>query len=328
MPPLLERCAGLVFGFGFRGGRAEPVMEPTLEAALASGHDWVWLHLALSDHRARRFLETFKGFSRGAREVMLGTEERIQIHLTAGGGWGILPDIERDFADEALGSGRLSFWMEERCLITARRHPLRAAERLRDDIEAGAELPVPSAALASLLEHFVTMVEARLAVLAADLGHIEDQVLADHGLGQDSLGPLRRELSRYTREFSSLRSAIHRATSTRRGDTGSPLQDHLLQLLQDAEDFDRDAGALTDRARLLYEEIETRIASTTNRSLSALTVISTLLLPPTFIVGAFGMNLEGIPWARDGEGFGFVLGLCLVLVLAGYIVLRRFRILP
>lgn len=328
MTPLLERCAGLVFGFAFCGGVAAPVIETGLEAALAGDHDWVWLHLALSDHHARRFLEGFGGLSADARELLLGTQERLQLHLTAGGGWGILPDIERDFEDEALGAGRLAFWLNRRVLITARRHPLRAAERLRDEIEAGLELPAPAAALAGLLEHFVTMVEARLAVLSIELGHLEDEVLADHGLGQDRLGPLRRELSRYTREFSSLRSAVHRATSARRGETGSPLLEYLPQILQDAEDFDRDAGALSERARLLYEEIETRIASTTNRSLSALTVISTLLLPPTFVVGAFGMNLEGIPWARDGQGFGFVIGLCLILVLGGYVVLRRFRILP
>jgi zinc transporter len=326
--PLLERCAGLVFGFAFTGGRARPITEPTLEAALAGGGDWVWLHLALSDHHARRFLESFASLSAGARELLLGTEERIQLHLTPGGGWGVLPDIERDFADEELGAGRLAFWLDGHVLITARRHPLRAAERLRDEIEAGLAVATPAAALAGLVEHFVTLVEARLAVLAGELGRLEDQVLADHGLGQDRLGPLRRELSRYTREFSALRSAVHRATSARRGDSGSPLVEHLPQILQDAEDFDRDAGALSDRARLLYEEIETRIASTTNRSLSALTVISTLLLPPTFVVGAFGMNLEGIPWARDGAGFGFVIGLCLVMVLVGYIVLRRFRILP
>ena len=119
-----------------------------------------------------------------------------------------------------------------------------------------------------------------------------------------------------------------RATGARRAATGSPLADHLPQILQDVEDFDRDAGALSDRARLLYEEIETRIAATTNRSLSALTVISTLLLPPTFVAGAFGMNVGGIPWTTAPHGFWVALGLCLALIGLCYTVLRRFRILP
>jgi zinc transporter len=57
-------------------------------------------------------------------------------------------------------------------------------------------------------------------------------------------------------------------------------------------------------------------------------VISTLLLPPTFVAGAFGMNVGGIPWAQSGHGFWAVLGFCAVLIFLGYTILRRFRILP
>jgi Mg2+ and Co2+ transporter CorA len=78
----------------------------------------------------------------------------------------------------------------------------------------------------------------------------------------------------------------------------------------------------------LYEEIGSRLADRSNRALSALTVISTLLLPPTFVVGAFGMNVGGIPWAQSPGGFWAALGFCLALVLAGWALLRRFRILP
>jgi zinc transporter len=53
-----------------------------------------------------------------------------------------------------------------------------------------------------------------------------------------------------------------------------------------------------------------------------------LLLPPTFVAGAFGMNVGGIPWAQNPQGFWAALGLCALLVFVGYIVLRRFRILP
>lgn len=88
------------------------------------------------------------------------------------------------------------------------------------------------------------------------------------------------------------------------------------------------SSPLADRARLLNDEVENRLAATTNRSLSALTVISTLLLPPTFIVGAFGMNVGAIPWAGSPHGFWTVLGLCVLAIAAGYAVLRRFRILP
>ena len=330
---MLERCAGLVFGYLFHGGGATRVNDQTLSGHLEHGtdhqYDWVWLHLALADHRARRFLESFGEMPQPARALMLASEDRIQLHLTPTGAYGLLPDIERDFADHSLGAGRLAFWFDAGHLVTARRHPLRAVEQFSDQVEAGERLKSPSHAMARRQEVFTDLVEQRLAVLGGELGKLEDEVLADRDhIGREALGPLRRELSRYAREFSALRSAIHRATMVRGASLSSPLAEYLPALQQQAEDFDRDAGSLQERARLLYEEIGSRVADRSNRALSALTVISTLLLPPTFFVGAFGMNVGGIPWSQDPHGFWTGIGFCALLVAAGWIVLKRFRIIP
>ncbi|HKU54432.1 MAG TPA: CorA family divalent cation transporter [Rhizomicrobium sp.] len=326
---MLERCAGLVFGFLFRGPEAVRVRDETLGRHLAQGYSWLWLHLALSDHRARRFVEGFDDIPADARSLILSQEDRIQLILTASGAWGILPDIERDFDDQSLESCRMGFWLDGERLITARRHPLRAAENLRDAVEKGDVPAGPAQALVRQQEHFFDLVEHRLGMLGRDLGRIEDEVLADRDhIGREVLGPLRRELSRYAREFSALRGAIYRATTARGATLSSPLTELLPALHQQAEDLERDAAALSDRARLIYEEIGSRVADNTSRSLSALTVISTLLLPPTFLVGAFGMNVGGIPWAQSAHGFWYGVGLCAALVFTGYLVLRRFRILP
>ncbi|MES2292261.1 MAG: CorA family divalent cation transporter [Pseudomonadota bacterium] len=324
----LQHCAGLAFGFVFRGGHGQLVHDETLHQALEQGADWVWLHLGLSDHRARRFLGDFPELPETGRALLLGAESRIQIVLEPDHAAGVLPDLEKDFADQSLEPGRLAFWLNDRMLFTTRRKPVRAIQRLHDAVVAGRVLESPAAALARLQGAYVEIVESRLVELAAELDRIEDRVLADRtGLDRLPLGPLRRELSRHHREFAGLRSAIHRAGFARlTGET--PLGAHLAAMHQDAEDFERDAGALQDRARLLYEEVNTRIAATTNRSLSALTVISTLLLPPTFVAGAFGMNVGGVPWAQTPEGFWLVLGFCVVLIAISYAVLRRFRILP
>jgi zinc transporter len=324
----LRNCAGLVFGLVFRGGKGHLVRDETLHDVLADGADWIWLHLGLSDHRARRFLNDFPELPVAGRALLLGSETRIQILPAEDHAAGILPDIEKDFDDRSLEPERLAFWLNDRMLFTTRRKPVRAAQALQEAVLAGLRLEGPAAALAQLQAVYSGMVEARLVELAADLDRMEDKVLADRAsLDRLPLGPLRHELARHHREFAALRGAIHRTGFSRlSGET--LLGGHLAALHQDAEDFERDAGALQERARLLYEEINTRIAATTNRSLSALTVISTLLLPPTFVAGAFGMNVGGIPWAEEPEGFWMVLGFCVVLIAISYAVLRRFRILP
>lgn len=181
----------------------------------------------------------------------------------------------------------------------------------------------------ALEEQFVEIVEQRLSTLSLELGKVEDEVLADRDdTAREALSPLRREISRHAREFSSLRSAIGRVLGARHVVQGSPLLERLPQALQETEDFERDAAALADRARLLYEEIGSRVSDRTNRSLSALTVISTLLLPPTFVAGLFGMNVPGLPWSQNPDGFWIVTAFCALLVGTSYGILKRFRILP
>ncbi|HEX4637070.1 MAG TPA: CorA family divalent cation transporter, partial [Rhizomicrobium sp.] len=159
----LERCAGLMFGFLFHGGRGHLVNDETLAEHADDRHDWIWLHLALADHRARRFLEHFPEMAPEALGLMLSPEDRIQVHLTPNGAFGILPEIERDFADQSLGAGRLVFWFDGKHLVTARHHPVRAVEQLRDAILAGEELGSPAETVVRLQEGFGALVEHRLA---------------------------------------------------------------------------------------------------------------------------------------------------------------------
>lgn len=325
----LAPSPGLLWGFVFRAGAGARLINESANATLAEPHDWAWMHFALSDHRARRYLDGFAAAPAAARALLLSSETRLQIHLAQDHAFGILPDIEKDFDGAAMGAGRLAFFLDGRHLITVRHRPLRAVDEVREAVAAGTVLlPAPPDALARIVEHFIEVVEDRLIRLTQRLDHIEDVVLSDRDdIDPTGLGPVRRELSRYHREFLGLRGALTRALQGKRHHAECPVAPHLPGLLQSAEEFDRDAAALADRARLLYEEMDTRIAAITNRSLRTLTILSTLLLPPTFIAGAFGMNLIDIPWGTSPGGFWWALGLCAVVVGACYVALRQLRIL-
>lgn len=329
MDQSLKRSPSLLWGLTFAGGVGARLTEDNYDERTATDHDWVWMHFALSDHRARRFLESFEPMPPAARAFLLSTETRPQLHLAPECAYGILLDIERDFEGAELGLGFILFWLDARHLFTARHHPMRVTGEVRNEAESGLPLPSPVAALMKLTEHFVEIVEQRLSAIVHALDSFEDSLLAGRvNLRDDVLGPLRLEVSRYHRTFLAMRSAAYRAMNPRGdGAAANPLWPHLSLLLQDAEDLDRDAGAAQERARLLYEEMETRLNAVTNRSLRILTILSTLILPATFVVGAFGMNLPAIPWANAHGGFWWAVGLCVAVVVACYVALKRFRIL-
>lgn len=325
----MGQASGFLWAYAFREGGAEPLTDQTFEILPGDPKAWVWTHFPLSDQRARLYLENQHDIPAAARDLILRTEQRVQIQFSGHWAFGVLPDLERDLDGRPVGAGRLLFALDGRRLITARRQALRVVDEVRREVDRGALIASPAEAVVRLIERYVDVSEQRLHDAAEALDRVEDRMLGDHGEVEGlKLGPTRRGLSRDHREYLGLRSALHRACVPREDHRVALLPQHLPRLAQEAEDLDREAASLQERARLLHEELDTQITSATNRSMRALTVMSSLLIPPTLIVGAFGMNLSGIPFAGSHSGFVAACVLCLAVVGGAYWVLRRMRIMP
>jgi zinc transporter len=320
-----DQTSGMLWAFRFREGQAVPLTTP--EAPDLAKGEWTWAHFPLGDRRARDTLGSGL-LPPEIHEFLEAREERVQFHGRGAWTWGMLPDLERDLAGMSLDPGRLFFAMDEQQLVTARLHALRVVDDVRRQCEQDLRLDSPVQAVAALIEHYTEVVEERLEALAERLDAVEDQVLgAPDELDGRQLGPFRRELAQHRREIQSLRSAMVRGRGGRGSRQANPLGADLAPLLGFIEDLDSEAAGLQERARLLHEEIDTLITSATNRSMRALTIISTLLIPPTLIVGAFGMNLGGIPFSHSNAGFAWAAVVCLATVAGAVLLLRRLRML-
>jgi zinc transporter len=79
--------------------------------------------------------------------------------------------------------------------------------------------------------------------------------------------------------------------------------------------------AVRERAALLHEQItDLRGEQMENRSL-VISIVAFIFLPLTFISGLLGMNVEGIPYAKEPWAFWGVVGIC---ILIGAVVLAWF----
>ena len=316
---------GMLWSLRFAGAQVEPLEEPGLADASAPDDSWSWTHFPLGDARAQRFLAARPDLPPGLKTFIQEDEDRVQV--IAHGAWlyGILPDFERDLGGKALEPARLFFACDGHRLLTARRRALCALDRVRHEAERGGRMADPTAVIAAQVLEYLELMEDKIEGLGDTLDHIEDAVLGERAdLDGRTLGPLRRRLATYRRELGGLRSALHRLLSPRAGRRAAgPAV--FGDLSGPIDDVDREAASLQDRARLLHEELDTLINSATNRSMRALTILSTLLIPPTLIVGAWGMNVGGIPWGASRGGFAAVSILCLAVVVGAWIALKRMR---
>jgi zinc transporter len=95
-------------------------------------------------------------------------------------------------------------------------------------------------------------------------------------------------------------------------------EDDRLHLREAADRFARMAEeleAVRERSALIHEQLtDLRSEQIENRAL-LLSVVALIFLPLTFLTGLLGMNVDGIPAAREPWAFWGVVGFCVVIAL-------------
>ena len=84
---------------------------------------------------------------------------------------------------------------------------------------------------------------------------------------------------------------------------------NILDFYQKMWDMVDDYGELVAGLSSTFDSLQ---ANKTNEIMRMLTIISTIILPLTFISGLYGMNV-GLPMANSPFAFLYVIALCLVI---------------
>ncbi len=322
---------GLICGFRFtptQGGQpiglAEAI-EWLSSPPGATGSDFIWLHFDLTDASAQPWMqahlslapEFFEGLGLGSRSTRI---EDAQDNLIA-----VVNDVAYEFTFDPSEIASLWMSVSERVAVSARKHPLRSIDRLREAVKDGARFT----SSVELLNHLmndqgdVLVRIVRDATLKVD--SIEDSLLRGRLKHQRAeLGKLRRVLVRLQRLLAPEPGALFRLL--RQPPPWIAARD-LDGLRQSTEEFSlvlRDLAALQERIKLLQEEIAAQVSEQTNRSLFTLTMVTVLALPINITTGFFGMNVGGIPFAEQTHGFLLVvLTVAVLTAAAGWLAFRR-----
>jgi zinc transporter len=195
----------------------------------------------------------------------------------------------RDFEGAGERNGYLNFAMTERLVITGRRQPLQSVEALRAALVAGRKTTNAAALIEALIEQATVGIDRLLEELARELDRIEDQLLIDSIEDERRLvGRVRRTGVRLHRQLAALRVLLNRFDISEEIAIVPAITIATDRLVQRLDALDQEVLSVQERARLLQEEIGARLSEETNRSLSALAIVTALFLPPTLVTGIFG----------------------------------------
>lgn len=317
---------GLVWAFRLHSdGSAEPL---PIDAPIEFSHDGrLWLHFNLTDARARSWLAG-ADVPLPARELLLSKDNYQQLHTTDQCVYGVFSDLVRAIDTATEETGFLRFAMTERLLISGRHQALCAVDATRRVLESGHRVDTVAALLEKIVDEVADTMDRMADKIGNEIDDIEEKVLAGETRTdmRAALGRSRRTCVRLHRQLAGLRVLFHRLEQKNIDHLSPALRLQAGKLAQRLDGLDHDIVELRERSRLLEEEIHFKMEEESNRHLHTLSIVTTLLLPPTLVTGIFGMNTKGLPLTDTETGFLWAAAIMVGVAGAAYLAMRRMGI--
>ncbi|WP_333900353.1 transporter [Agrobacterium pusense] len=322
---------GLVWAYQFQPGKA-PCRRLAPDAGfdeMAGRDGFFWLHLNLADQRVAGFLETVEGLDPAARASLTTHETHPSIVVDEKSLYGTLVDFQREFDKETRDFGWLHFAVSDRFIITTRLQPLHSVDRLKASVDKNSNRYLtPSHVFEGLVAEFQRSLINLVMETTEELNAIEDLVYDSETRDERRrLAPLRRTVVRLHRHLRTVLTLMRRASAADDDEMPDGFEDVASRLMGRLEAVDHDVYALQERARLLHEEIDSKLSSETNRHLYILSLMTAFLLPPSLVTGFFGMNTDELPFTVGTGGTMAASIFIVISVVLAWFVLKRARIL-
>ncbi|WP_010184502.1 zinc transporter ZntB [Sphingomonas sp. PAMC 26605] len=311
-------------GFAYRvaDGKAERV---DIEKALDTPGDLVWVHLTSNNEQAQAWLSGVAQVPDYVVDALTTSESRPRCEALGDGAFLNLRGRSNEAmtASDPLASIRI--WAMAGRVISVTRRSVTAVDDVVKQIEGGT-IRDPG----DLIAEFAVAITEELDPEVADLGDSLDDCEAD--LDADKVFVLRRGVTKvrvaaigYRRFLTPQRAALEKLAAL----PCDWLQDddrlHLNSAADRAARMAEELEAIRERSALMHEALtDLRAEQIDSRSL-LISIVALIFLPLTFLTGLYGMNVEGLPFAKEPWAFDAIGGVCIAITVGiiGYFSMKR-----
>jgi magnesium transporter len=316
----------LAFGYGPAG--VEELRQPSAQdlMALQQRHPRVWLNVdGLGDVEFIRRVGQCFGLHPLALEDVLNTHQRAKADEYPGQVFLVARMLEwkPENGLHAMATDQLSLFLGASFLVTFQEHPGDNFELLRQRLRARQPELLARGVDYLCYELLDAVVDGYFPVLEAIGEQVERLELeALENPRHQTLVEIhecKRDLIEMRRAVWPLREALHRLDHQQQVPIApqtrpyfADCHDHTVQLMDLIESFRDIAASLTE----IYL---TSNSNRLNEVMKVLTIISTIFIPLTFVVGVYGMNFHHMP--ELGWRYGYALCLLLMLFVSVGLVL-------
>ncbi|MDQ4421071.1 zinc transporter ZntB [Sphingobium sp. DEHP117] len=286
--------------------------EIELSACLAHDpeHEFLWVHLDGKVDDVDTILTRFAHIPSPAVAALKAQETRPRCAQFDEGALVNMRGLGAPSAIDGDPLVSIRFWAQRGLVVSLSYRELGVLDRLITRMLAG-ELRDPGDLIAATAIEITDALDPEIADLGDALDAIESSVLEDGStIERQKVAQLRAEAISYRRFLAPQRQATERLM-TMPADWLEP--DDRLHLQEAADRCARmveELESVRERAALTHEALTDLRAEHMNRQALVLAIVALVFLPLTFITGLLGMNVEGIPFAREPWAFWGVVAFC------------------
>jgi zinc transporter len=305
-----------IFGFDFP---AEGVVnridwQKVKPTAACPATGWRWLHFNRLATETRDWLENSSGLDETVISALLQTETRPRCAAYEDGLLLNLRGINHNPGAEPEDMISVRIWVAGNIVISMRSYPVKAIHEVREETASGDAATSPGGLAVCIAERLVDNIEPVVDQLKEEADEFEELLLTGRErLPASALAEFRRTILMLRRYILPQREAMAQLQKEGRALFDD---DHRIHLRETADRITRIAeelDSIRDRAAVLQDQVAGQRQETLNQRLLALSIISAFFLPLTFLTGLLGMNLAGIPFAREQWSFAAVVALSALL---------------
>ncbi|ANY19691.1 Zinc transport protein ZntB [Tsuneonella dongtanensis] len=290
----------------------------------------LWLHLDRRAEGMADWLQSELGIPEPTAELLTGDATRPRAFRDGETLAATLRGI--NFNPGALPEDMVSMqlWSDGKRLISLRRLPLQTPRDTLADIDAG-KGPVDAGALVTqLTEHLVQRMNNAIVDMNDEIDRLEDLDFAveDNTALLTKIASIRRNCLALQRHMGPQHVALEAISR----DAPEWFEPHdrreIAETIALLRRFLDDIDVSKESAVVLMDELRSRALALSERTNRRLTLVATVFLPLSFLVGLFGINVGGMPWAdMPGHPYGFwiIAGTCVFLSALVVVLFRRLK---
>ncbi len=228
--------------------------------------------------------------------------------------------------EEGLKVGEIDLFLSGNSLVTVHYDDHRMYDYLYHRAERDERLMTRGSDFLfhAVIDTVVDNYNATLDILEYEIDQIEDDILGE--FDEDTLRSiftLRRDIIQLRRVVIPQKEVVLHLSreqfpqiSSRAAVYFSDIHDHLLRI-DDLANFHREI--LSSSLEIYYSSVSTK----TNETIKVLTIFTVLFIPPTFLVGLWGMNFTHMPELDWRWGYPAALTFILVIILFLFVFFRK-----